>query len=230
MALANRVLPINYAADANKLNGTIPMTAIQSITMAIRVGPVQHAIGYIQEFSWTADRDVKMLHQIEPYPNGTFDASAQLAANFFESGYWPGEPVEGVPGKIDGIKVTLKRYALYSSNLLAALTRLCGAGTEDADIPQDNAAVNNTEDVNKYVTLIQQVRPIDLYQMYISPVTGAIVFGRKFEECWFTSLGEEIPSAETNEPILENGELTAVRIRPFFNLNGEINEPNESRV
>jgi len=221
MALANRVLPINYAASTNNLNGTIPKTAIQSITMAIRIGPKQHAIGYIQEFSWTADRDVKMLHQIEPYPNGTFDGSAVLESDFFTSGYWPGEPVEGVPGKIDGIKVTLKRYALYTSNLLAALTRLSGAGTEDADIPVDNASVNNTEDVNKYVSLIQQVRPIDIYQMYVSPTNGAIVFGRKFEECWFTSLGEEIPAAETNEPIMENGELTATRVRPYFNLTGE---------
>lgn len=223
MALANRVLPINYAASRDNLNGSVPKTAIQSITMAVRVGPSQMAIGYIQEFGWSADRDVKMLHQIEPYPNGTFNNQATLGGvDFFDSLYWPGEPVEGVPGKVDGITVTLKRYALYTSNLLAALTRLCGAGTEDADIPVTNDAVNNTSDVNRYVTLIQQVRPIDIYQMYISPVTGAIVFGRKFEECWFTKLGETIPAAETNEPILEDGEMKATRLRPYSSINGEV--------
>ena len=223
MAIASRVLPINYAASRSNLEGTIPKTAIQSITMAIRVGPNQMAIGYIQEFSWSADRDVKMLHQIEPYPNGTFNNQAKLGdVEFHQSLYWPGEPVEGVPGKIDGISLTIKRYALYTSNLLAALSRIGGAGNYDSDIPVTNDVVNNTQDVNKYVSLIQQVRPLDIYQMYVSPVTGQIIFGRIFEECWFSSLGEEIPTAETNEPIMENGEMKAVRVRPFFTLEGEV--------
>ena len=223
MAIASRVLPINYAASKSNLEGTIPKTAIQSITMAVRVGPNQYAIGYVQEFGWSADRDVKTVHQIEPYPNGTFNNQATLGGTeFHESLYWPGEPVEGIPGKIDGIHVTLNRYALYTSNLLAAMARLSGAGNYDETIPTTNDAVNNTADVNKYVSLIQQVRPFDIYQMYVSPVTGQIVFGRIFEEGWFTKLGETIPSAETNEPILENGEMVFVRVRPFFTLAGEV--------
>jgi len=223
MTVANRILPLNYATTRDNVNNAVPRVALQSITMAIRVGPNQFAIGYIQEFGWSADRDIKMLHQIEPYPNGTFDNTASFAdADFYTSAYWPGEPIEGVPGKIDGIKVTLKRYALYSSNLLAALSRLCGAGTEDDQIPTTNDAVNDVNELNKYVTLIQQVRPIDIYQMYINPTNGAPVFGRKFEECWFTSLGETLPNAETNEPVLEEGEMTATRIRPFGSINGEV--------
>jgi len=223
MANANRVLPINYATTKSNLEGSIPKVAIQSITMAIRIGDQQFAIGYIQEFGWSADRDVKTLHQIEPYPDGTFNNQATLGGvDFHQSSYWPGEPVEGVPGKIDGIKITLKRYALYTSNLLAALTRISGAGNYDADPVATNAEVNDVVNVNRYVSLIQQVRPFDIYQMYISPVTGAPVFGRKFEECWFTTMGEEIPTAETNEPILENGELTAVRLRPYSLTAGEL--------
>jgi len=223
MTVANRILPLNYATTRENAAGAVPKVAIQSITMAIRVGPKQFAIGYVQEFNWSTDRDVKMLHQLEPYPNGTFNSDATFdGADFFNSSYWPGEPIEGVPGKIDGIKVTLKRYALYSSNLLAAISRLCGAGTEDENIPTNNDAVNDVTQLNKYVTLIQQVRPIDIYQMYINPASGAPIFGRKFEECWFTSLGETIPAAETSEPILEEGELTATRIRPWGSINGEI--------
>lgn len=219
MALPNRVLPLNnrFANDA------IPKAAIQSITMAVRVGPQKFAVGYIQEFGWSADRDVKPLHQMEPYPDGTFDGSATLSGHTFgQTMYWPGEPVEVVPGKISVITLTLKRYVLYTSNLLAAMCRIHSAGTEDTDVlPTDNATVNDVTAVNQYVTLIQQVRPLEVYQMYISPTTGRVVFGRKFEECWFTKIGETIPNAEANEPILEEGELKCSRIRPFFTSGGE---------
>lgn len=220
MAQANRILPLN-----NKFaNDSIPKAAIQSITMAIRVGPNQYAIGYVYEFGWDATRDVTALHQMEPYPDGTFDSSKSLENQVFgDTSYWPGEPVEVVPGKIDIITLTLKRYALYTSNLLAALMRLNAAGTEDPDVlPTTNDAVNDVTAVNTYVTLIQQVRPIEIYQMYISPTTGQVVFGRKFEECWFTKIGETIPNADTNEAILEEGELKASRIRPYSTEEGEV--------
>jgi len=220
MAQANRILPINnkFATDE------IPKAAIQSITMAIRVGPNQYAIGYVQEFGWDAARDAKALHQMEPYPDGTFSSSETLDdSDFIDSNYWPGEPVEVIPGKIDIITLTLKRYALYTSNLLAALMRISAAGTEDTDVlPTTNDVVNDVSSVNQYVTLIQQVRPIEIYQMYISPTTGRVVYGRKFEECWFTKIGETIPNADTNEAILEEGELKAARIRPYTTEEGEI--------
>jgi len=224
MALANRVLPLNNRF----VNESIPKAAIQSITMAMRVGPQKFAIGYIHEFGWDADRDVKALHQMEPYPDGTFDGAATLENNIFgQTTYWPGEPVEIIPGKIDVITLTLKRYALYTSNLLAALMRINAAGTEDGDVlPVDNSVVNDVQAVNQYVTLIQQVRPVEVYQMYISPATGQVVFGRKFEECWFTKIGETIPDADTNEPILEEGELKASRIRPFYTSQGEVQVGN----
>jgi hypothetical protein len=223
MAIANRVLPINYAASRDNLAGTIPKTAIQSVTMAVRTGPGQFAVGYIQEFGWTADRDVKMVHQIEPYPNGTFNNQATLGGtDFDQSMYWPGEPVEGIPGKIDGIPITFKRAVLYTSNMLAAFSRLNGAGNYNENVPVTNDAVNDTANVNKYVSIIQQVRPIDIYQMFISPVTGQIVFGRVFEECWFTKITETIPAANANEEIVEDGELKAVRVRPYYTLTGEV--------
>jgi hypothetical protein len=218
MAFASRVLPLNYTSTREQNDKGIPKAAIQSITMAIRIGDNQYAIGYIQEFGWDAPRDVKAIHQMEPYPNGTFGENSDLGAiNFFDSTYWPGEPIEVIPGKINEITLTLKRYALYTSNLLAACMRLTGSGTEDNAAPARNVDVNNVVDPNKYVTLIQQVRPFDIYQMYINPIDGKVVFGRKFEEAWFSKIGETIPNAETNEAILEEGEMKAARIRPYFN-------------
>lgn len=226
MADANRILPLNNA----NAEVSIPKAAIQSITMAIRVGPNKYAVGYVYEFGWDATRDVKALHQMEPYPDGTFDSGKTLGdTDFLTSSYWPGEPVEVVPGKIDVITLTLKRYALYTSNLLAALMRLNAAGTEDSSVlPTTNDVVNDTTIPNHYVTLIQQVRPVEIYQMYISPTDGKIVFGRKFEECWFTKIGETIPNADTNEAILEEGELKASRIRPYYitESDGEVDTGN----
>lgn len=226
MALTNRVLPISN----KNANASIPKAAIQSITMAIRVGSGKFAIGYVNEFGWDATRDVKSVHQIEPYPDGTFDNQANLANTFGSTAYWPGEPVEVIPGKIDVVTITLKRYVLYTSNLLAACMRLEAAGTEEASStkPVLNSAVNDITAVNQYVSLIQQVRPIELYQMYISPTTGQVVFGRKFEECWFTKIAETIPTGENNEAILEDGELKCARIRPYTNMAaaGTLNSTN----
>jgi hypothetical protein len=216
MAITNRVLPISN----KNANSSIPKAAIQSITMAIRVGSGKFAIGYVNEFGWDATRDVKSIHQIEPYPDGTFDNSKTLAHSFGSTNYWPGEPVEVIPGKVDVVTITLKRYVLYTSNLLAACMRLEAAGTEEGDSKKAtlNSEVNNVTSVNKYVSLIQQVRPIELYQMYISPTTGQVVFGRRFEECWFTKIAETIPTGENNEAILEDGELKCARIRPYSNM------------
>jgi len=215
MTLASRVLPISN----KNANSTIPTAAIQSITMAIRVGSGKFSIGYVNEFGWDATRDVKSVHQIEPYPDGTFDNQADLTSAFGSTAYWPGEPVEVIPGKIDVVTITLKRYVLYTSNLLAACMRLEAAGTEGTGIKSIlNSDVNDVSNVNQYVSLIQQVRPIELYQMFISPTTGQVVFGRKFEECWFTKIAETIPTGENNEAILEDGELKCARIRPFSNM------------
>jgi len=198
---------------------TVPKAAMQSITMAVRFGDgKQFAIGYVQQFKWTMTRDKEILHQIEAYPNGTFESATNLAtARFGQTFYWPGEPIEVIPGKVNGVDITLSRYALYSSNLLRSLMRIDGAGTEDTEQIQNNNEIQYTGALqNPYVSLIQQVRPVYIYQQFLSPTVGTIVFGRVFEECWFTDIGEDIPTAEKNGPILENGTLTATRIRPIL--------------
>ncbi len=218
-----RVLPINRAKGTGGYNegDLYPRAAQQSVTMGIRVANTQYAIGYVQEFNWSMDRDNKVLHQIEPFPNGTFGAGS-FDVNFPDANYWPGEPIEIVPGKVGGIKIVLKRYALYTSNLLASVFRVqekvdgapVGNIVEDVAGMTDPVNMNGTSP-NNYVSLIQQVRPVDIYQIYYSPYDGTMIFGRKFEECWFTSIGEDAGTAEDNVPILDNGELIATRVRPY---------------
>ena len=228
MAIPERILPVNWATageDVKKLeqsgSDAPPRAAIQSITMAVRFGEKQYAIGYIKKFNWSTKRDSETLHQIEPYPNGTFSGGSSGPAlgtvGFNESKYWPGEPVEVVPGKIDAVDITLERYALYSSNLLRSLLTIDGAGTEHSEPIQNNEDIHYSGDKqNEYVSLIQQTRPVHIYQTFISPVNGKIVFGRVFEECWFTEIGEEIADAEKNEAVYESGKLIATRMRPYL--------------
>jgi len=163
-------------------------------------------------------RDAQVLHQIEAYPNGTFESATNLStAKFGQTFYWPGEPIEVIPGKVGGIDITLSRYALYSSNLMRSLMTIDGAGTEDTTQIQNNNQIQYSGPLqNPYVSLIQQVRPVYIFQQFLAPTTGNIVFGRVFEEAWFTDIGEEIPTAEVNGPILERGTLIATRVRPIL--------------
>lgn len=230
MAIAKRILPINWATageDVRNLESTNstapPRAAIQSITMALRFGDgKQFAIGYIQKFNWTMTRAEQVLHQIEPYPNGTFSGGNSTPAfgsvGFGASKYWPGEPVEVVPGKVDAIDIEIDRYALYSSNLLRTLLASDGAGTEHETPVQNNSDIHYSAATgqNEYVSLIQQTRPVYIYQTYINPLNGKIIFGRVFEECWFSDIGEEIATAEKNEAVMENGKLKATRLRPYL--------------
>ena len=224
MAYASRILPINRAKGGggwDESSGQLPKAAIQSITMSVRFGEQKYAIGYIQQFKWSISRDNAVLHQIEAYPNGTFGEGGTWGSVGFsgtnQASYWPGEAVEVVPGKQPGIDITLNRYALYTSNALSAIVRSDNAGTEEDTPIATNADINITGATGylQYVSLLQQVRPVDIHQIYYSPVDGKPIFGRRFEECWFKTYGEEIPDADKNGPILENAVLTATRIRPL---------------
>lgn len=230
MAIPSRVVPINYsrASGFNKAMDTgtadfIPAAVVQSISMGIRVGDNHFAIGYVHKFGWSATRDTKPVYQIEPFPNGTFSDLTSIAGSnpsFFDSSYWPGEVIEIIPGKVGEVELDLSRYVLYTSNLMQAIMAIEKAGTEEtsADPPVVNPlAIGSLSSslYNRYVSLIQQVRSFDLMQIYVNPVTGRAVFGRRFEGCWFTEIGEEIPESNENAPVLENAKAKATRIRPL---------------
>ncbi len=215
----SRIFPINFATGAGgAVNDAddFPRAAMQSITMTLRFGRQQYAIGYVHAFTWNMTRQATPIHQIEAYPNGTFGNTVMANAEFTTSTYWPGEPVEIIPGKVGGIEIQLSKYAFYSSNLLRSLLTIEGAGTEHVNPATSQDAIHYSGALqNEYVSVIQQVRPIYIHQQFLGPTTGRVVFGRTFEEAWFTSISEEIPDSGTNMAILERGSLLATRMRPY---------------
>ena len=214
----NRLLPLSN----KNLNAVTPHSTIQSITMGIRIGDEKFAIGAIHKFSFKQDRATKSVYQIEPYSDilGDDTTAAGIASKFkpttFDehTTYWPGEAIEVIPGKMGEITLTLNRYSLYTANLMAAVTRASGSGVYDGTAVAPNL-LESAPTVIKYVNILQQVRPFDIYQIFVSPITGAVLWGRKFGGCWFKSIGEEAPESDKNEPILENGEITCRNIRPL---------------
>jgi hypothetical protein len=192
--------------------------------MGIRVGDNQYAIGYIQKFDFTMTRDAKPIYQIEPYPdilgiNGEAPGLNKSYSNqVFDQNtpYWPGEAIEVIPGKMGPININLSRYALYTGNLMAAMMNATGGGVYSDTATSPNVAESTAAgNAIQYISILQQVRPFDIYQIYVSPITGLFLWGRKFSGCWFTEVGETIPEASVNEAILENGKIQATYVRPI---------------
>jgi hypothetical protein len=214
----NRLLPLSNENPA----AVTPHSTIQSITMGIRIGNQKFAIGYIHKFVLDMTRANKPVYQIEPYPNvlGDDNSPSGIATTFtpltFDENtkYWPGESIEMIPGKIEPIKITLEKYALYTANLMAAVSRAAASGVYDSVETPPNLQ-ESAPPVIKYVNILQQVRPFDIYQIFVSPVTGGVLWGRKFGGCWLTKVGEVVSESDKNEPILEQGEVMATYIRPL---------------
>ena len=217
---ANRLLPLHNMSAPD--TGT-PHAAIQSITMGIRVGDFQYAIGYIQSFSFDMKREAKAIWQIEPYPNVLGDKGSDQAGvkatysvqKFDETTkYWPGEAIEVIPGKMGPLELKLNRYSVYTANLMAAMMRSSGAGVYNST-PTQPHIIEDIQASIDYVSLLQQVRPFDIYQIFVSPLTGAVLWGRKFGGCWFTTIGEKSGEAEKNDPIMEEASVQATYLRPL---------------
>lgn len=227
MAEQNYTVPASRMLPLHNLNSQAqtPHSTIQSITMGIRIGSSKYAIGFIHKFSFEMKRDNKTIYQIEPYPGIRGDETdgnpADIVSSFTDAifdentTYWPGEAVEIIPGKMGVIDITLSRYSLYTANLMAATMRATGSGMYNPVAVAPNLIEASTATPIQYVNILQQVRPFDIYQIFVSPLTGTVLWGRKFGGCWFTSIGEETPDSDKNEPVMENGKLQAVYIRPL---------------
>ena len=221
----SRLLPLSSTDPTAKT----PHSTIQSITMGIRIGSKQYAIGMIHKFSFKQSRDAKQIYQIEPYMDVIGDSpsnapGAGLKGSFSDTvfdettKYFPGEAIEVIPGKQGAIELTLDRYSLYTSNMIAAVMRATGGGVygEGALIGGIAPNLDTTETtIIKYVNILQQVRPFDLYQIFVSPLSGGVLWGRKFGGCWFKDVGEESPDSDKNEPIMEKATMLCTYIRPL---------------
>lgn len=227
MADVSRVDPISISPSETMTDNAYKKHMIQTITMGVRVGEtVNVALGGIQSFGWSQDRPVTELYQIEPIPDGTFTSAASIDSNsgLLSTKYWPGEVVELVPGKQGPAQLDISRTVFYGSNILSALMYIENAGTEESGAFATSEASsfdpsNSTDSQNfsQYVTLIQQVRPVFIKQIFINPIDGSLAYGRVFEDVWITSMSEETVDAESNKPLIESIKASATRIRPIIN-------------
>ena len=199
---------------------------VQSITMGVRVGnDYSVALGYVQSFTWSIARSSTELYQIEPIADGTFAGNASSLAlgetpEFVDSKYWPGEVIEVIPGKQGAASLSLSRTTLYGSNLLSALMYLQGAGNVGNDVAgTERTSLDFTAAgiaaFQQFVTIVQQVRPIYIKQIFMNPINGKLAYGRVFEDCWIEDLRENLPEASENRVVIEEMTLKATRIRPL---------------
>lgn len=202
-----KTLPIN---DQNATSNAQLKKALLTITMGVRVGPTFKSIGYIQELDRSHKRTNTHLKQLEPYPNGTFGGSG-ADVNFNDSEYFPGETVEVAPGVLGDETITVKRAVLFTSTMFEAFMRAGGGGVNEDGIPA--ADINNLD--NRYVSLLQQTRPIDIVEMYISPIDGKVIWGVRYEDCWFQDLSRNV-SAGKESTIIESSILDVTRTRQYF--------------
>jgi hypothetical protein len=202
-----RTLPIN---DQNAQSNSQLKKALLTITMGVRVGPNFKSIGYIQELDRAHKRVNTHLKQLEPFVNGTFGGSS-TNVNFNDTEYFPGETVEVAPGVLDNETITVKRAVLFTSTMFEAFMRAGGGGVNEDGIPA--ADINGLD--NRYVSLLQQTRPIDVVEMYVSPIDGKIIWGVRYEDCWFADLSRNVTS-KGDATIIESSTLDVTRTRQYF--------------
>jgi len=186
--------------------------AVLVTTMGIRVGDQLKSIGYINSFSRTHSRQNFHMKQLEPYVNGTFGGSA-AEIDFNKSDYFPGETVEVAPGVLADEAIAIERYTLYTSTMFEAFMRAGGGGTIQDGIGDSN--INNAEQVTRYVNLLQQIKPIDVYEVYISPIDKKVIWGIMYLDCWFKDMGRNV-KVGTDNIINETASLDVTKTRQYF--------------
>jgi len=193
-------------------------SALPVLSLGIRTGAGDTPLGYTQSIARTHTRKVEAVYQLEPYADGTFkeqDASlnAGVNANIQDALYWPGERIEVVPGPITDEKVKLGRTALYSSSLFEALMRANIGPSQKANINDNTGGV-----ANHFVTALQQVRPFQIYEIYVSPLNGDIFWGIKYVDCFATAIPRSVKRDDTT--IMEEIDFEVTRSRFYEALTG----------
>lgn len=189
---SDNILPLGNipSAEANDLL----TSALPVLTLGIRGRDGDTPIGYAQSIDRTHTRKVEAILQLEPYVDGTFASGSNSSPTFKAAGqlhqissYYPGERVEVVPGPITDEKVKLSRTVLYTSTLMEALMRI-HFGTKE-------------EGVNKgqhIVSLVQQTRPFTIFEIYVSPLDGKVIWGIKYNGAFAHELPRSVKVDGTN--------------------------------
>lgn len=202
---SDNILPIGNvpSSEANSfLTSALPV-----LTLGVRASDGDTPIGYVKSITRTHTRKVEPVLQLEPYVNGTFGSGSNASATFKAAGelhqtssYFPGERIEVVPGPITDEKIQLKRTVLYTSNLIEALMRVHFG--------------ESGENVNKgmsIVSLVQQTRPFDVFEIYVSPIDGKVIWGIKYNQCFATDMPRTVDIDGTHIVEEINFEVTNAR-------------------
>lgn len=132
--MANQVIPVpGYRRGRDGLfspESFLPDTPISILSLSVRVGRQQIAIGFVQSIGFSIDREVEDYYELSPYAPNDFGTLTAIFNNqsFNESLVAEGEPVTLIPGVQKPITVSLKRPMIYSSTAMEAIFKGGGAG------------------------------------------------------------------------------------------------------
>jgi hypothetical protein len=204
---ADNILPIGNIPSAE--SNDLLTSALPVLTLGIRSSDGDTPIGYCEGITRTHTRKVEPVLQLEPYVDGTFSNGSNASATFKEQGqihqtstYYPGERVEVVPGPITDEKVQLSRTVLYTSTMIEALMR--------THFGEAGEGVNKGQDI---VSLVQQTRPFTIFEIYVSPLDGKIIWGIKYNNCFATNMPRTVKIEDTK--IMEEIEFEVTNCRYY---------------
>lgn len=230
---SNSVLPVSSSRPADLANTSNflarqPNAVLNVLQASFRVGQTaDRPIGMVQKVAWSMSRKTKEVYQLEALPDTTFYRAA-AAADLTQPGqyttntsYYPGEPVEIVPGVQEPIEISLERAAMQSGTALEALLN-----TGDA---AEYAAYNGGAGYDPFATFtqvggaptrgitpLQQVRPIALYCLFLSPNRAFdVIYGIKFVDCWIEKVDGWEVGADGEGAIVEKLTLKCPKIRLY---------------
>lgn len=234
--MANQVLPVSSSRpdqfgnpNQNSFTAERPNGVMNILQASVRLGNTgpAMAIGLVQKMEWSIKRKTKEVYQLEAIPNvlfgapGTYDLTAPGQLERSEL-YYPGEPIEIVPGVQEPIELTLDRAVMNSGTGLEALLAAGDAASYapyngGAGYPpyvdQPGFATTVAGDPARGINPLQQVRPLALYSLIFSPTTGRVIYGIKFIDTWIEEIGGWTLEANGEGPIIESIKMRCPRIR-----------------
>jgi len=234
--MANQVLPVSssrpapngapFQDDYTHITPNGVMNILQSSVRLGNTGPSQ-AVGLVQKIEWSMSRNTKEIYQIEAMPDMLFgehiDVDITQPGRYSVSElYYPGEPVEIVPGVMNPIELTLDRAVMNSGTGLEALL-LAGDAAEYQEYNNGTGYapfITNSTDLNgnptRGITPLQQVRPFNLFSLFYSPTTGDVIYGLKFVDNWIEDISGWNIEAAGDAAIIESVKMKAPKVRLYY--------------
>lgn len=234
--MPNQVLPVSSSRPdhlgnpfQDNFRAEYPNGVMNILQASVRLGNTSPsmAVGLVQKIEWSIKRKTKEVYQVEAIPNvvfgipGPYDLTEPGQLERSEK-YYPGEPIEIVPGVQEPIELTLERAVMNSGTGLEALLATGDAASYapyngGAGYPPfvdgPGFATTPSGDPARGINPLQQVRPLALYSLIFSPTTGRVIYGIKFIDTWIESVDGWSLEASGEGPIIESIKMRCPRIR-----------------